>query len=519
MTPNENLPRSAAGRHSPWLIAGIISIASFMEVLDTTIANVALRYIAGGLAAGLDESTWILTSYLISNAIILPVSGWLSNMIGRKRFYMGCVAIFTVSSLMCALSTSLTQIIFFRVLQGVGGGGLAPTEQSMLADSFPPESRSKAFAVYALTVVVAPAIGPVLGGYLTDTFSWHWIFLINVPVGLLSLILVALFVDEPEALKEDRRALMSGGLIVDWLGFLLIAMGLGALQVVLDRGERDDFFASRTITFMTIVSVVSLVALIPWEWKHPQPAVDLRLFRNRSFSAASAVMFIFGFILISTTQLLPQLTQQLMGYDATTAGLTLGAGGFAALCMVPIAGQLSGKIIQPKYLIIMAFLGSGAALIHLSSLYISMSFWSVSWARVFQSVFLPFLFVSITAASYSGIPPDKTNEASAIINLMRNLGGSVGVAAATTMLAWQTQRHHARLAESVSPLSRHFGIYLSQSGMSGDAAIRSIDRVVQAQASILSYLDIFWLWGIGAFLVWPVGLLIRNVQKGREARG
>jgi DHA2 family multidrug resistance protein len=389
----------------------------------------------------------------------------------------------------------------------------------MLADSFPPESRSKAFAVYALTVVVAPAIGPVLGGYLTDTFSWHWIFLINVPVGLLSLTLVALFVDEPEALKEDRRKLMKGGLIVDWLGFLLIAMGLGALQVVLDRGERDDFFSSRMITFMTIVSVVSIAALIPWEWKHPQPAVDLRLFRNRSFAAATSVMFIFGFILISTTQLLPQLTQQLMGYDATTAGLTLGAGGLAALFMVPIAGQLGGKVIQPKYLIVMAFLGSGWALMHLSSLDIQMSFSSAAWARVYQALFLPFLFVSITSASYVGIPPDKTNEASAIINLMRNLGGSVGVSAATTMLAWQTQRHHARLAESVSPLSRHFGIYLNQSGMSGDDAIRGVNSIVQAQASILSYIDIFWLWGIGAFLAWPIGLLIRNVPKGQEARG
>jgi DHA2 family multidrug resistance protein len=270
---------------------------------------------------------------------------------------------------------------------------------------------------------------------------------------------------------------------------------------------------------MAIVSVVSIVGLIPWELNHPQPAVDLRLFKNRSFAAASSVMFIFGFILISTTQLLPQLTQQLMGYDATTAGMTLGMGGLAALFMVPVAGQLGSRGVQPKYLIIMAFLGSGAALMHLSSLDISMSFWSVSWARVFQSVFLPFLFVSITAASYTGIAPDKTNEASAIVNLMRNLGGSVGVSAATTILAWQTQRHHARLAESVSPLSRHFGIYLNQSGMSGDAAIRGIAGIVQAQSSILSYLDIFWLWGIGAFLVWPIGLLIRNIPKGQEARG
>jgi DHA2 family multidrug resistance protein len=512
------LPRSAAGPYNPWLIAAIISIASFMEILDTTIANVALRHIAGGLAAGLDESTWILTSYLISNAVILPVSGWLSNMIGRKRFYMGCVAVFTVSSLMCALSTSLSEIIFFRVLQGAGGGGLAPTEQSMLADSFPPEKRTQAFALYALTVVVAPTIGPVIGGYLTDDLSWHWIFLINVPFGLLSLLLVWIFVCEPEALKEDRRKLIEGGLVVDWLGFLLVAVGLGALQVILDRGEIDDFFAAPSITFLTILFVVCIGALIPWEWHHPQPAVDVRLFKNRSYAATNLAMLLFGFILISTTQLLPQLTQQLMGYDATTAGLTLALGGFAALFVVPIAG-LSSRLIQPKYLIIFGFVGESIALFNLTTVDLQMSFWSVAWARVLQAVFLPFLFVSLTGASYIGVPPDKTNEASATINLMRNLGGSMGVSAATTLLAWQTQFHHARLGESVSLLSRHFQDFEHQTKLHGMTALRSIASALQGQATVESYLDIFWLWGLGAALVWPIAFLIGRVPKGAAARG
>src|SRR5579875_1428999 len=266
------LPRSAAGEYSPWLIAVIISIATFMEVLDTTIANVSLQHIAGSLGASADESTWILTSYLVSNAIVLPVSGWLSNVIGRKRFYMGCVAIFTISSVLCSFATSLRFIVFFRVVQGIGGGGLAPTEQSMLADTFPPEKRAQVFALYGLTVVLAPAIGPVLGGWLTDVYSWHWVFLINLPVGLLSLTLVSLFVSEPEQLKRDREKLFRGGLTIDYLGFALVAIGFGALQVVLDKFQREDGFASPLIFWLSVTCIVSLAFLVLWEWQHPHPA-------------------------------------------------------------------------------------------------------------------------------------------------------------------------------------------------------------------------------------------------------
>jgi len=282
---------------------------------------VALRHIAGSLAASQDESTYVLTSYLVSNAIVLPISGWLSNVIGRKRFYMICVTIFTLSSVACAFAPNLGMMLFFRVMQGIGGGGLAPTEQSIFADSFTPKQRALAFAMYGFTVVTAPAIGPVLGGWLTDNYSWEWVFLINLPVGVLSLVLTWLFVYDSALVKEDRRKLLANGLKIDYLGFALIVIGFGALQIVLDRFEREDGFSSPIIVFLAAVSVIGLAALVFWELTHDHPVMNLRLLRSRAFAVSNIVMFSFGFIIISTTQLLPQLTQELIGYDATTAGL------------------------------------------------------------------------------------------------------------------------------------------------------------------------------------------------------
>jgi MFS transporter, DHA2 family, multidrug resistance protein len=288
------LPRSAAGKRNPWIIAIVVSMATFMEVLDTTIANVSLRHIAGSLAASQDESTWIITSYLISNAIILPVSGWLSLLIGRKRFYMICVGLFTVSSFLCALAPNLGAMIIFRILQGLGGGGLAPTEQSIFADTFPPEKRALAFALYGFTVIVAPAVGPVLGGWLTETYSWHWIFLINLPVGMLSLALIFFLVDEPAAIRADTKKFRAH-FIPDWLGFVLVALTFGCLQVVLDRFQQDDGFASLNIVLFATVCVFSAASLIVWEARHPQPVFDVRLFKTRSFAIACVLMFVMGF--------------------------------------------------------------------------------------------------------------------------------------------------------------------------------------------------------------------------------
>jgi DHA2 family multidrug resistance protein len=498
------LPRSAAGDRSPWLIAVIVSIATFMEVLDVTIVNVALRHIAGSLAASLDESTWIVTSYLVSNAIVLPISGWLANVIGRKRFYMACVAIFAVSSLLCAVSTTLPMMLLARVIQGIGGGGLAPTEQSIFADTFPPEKRAQAFAMYGVTVVTAPAIGPALGGWLTDTYSWHWCFLINLPIGALSLLLVQWFVVEPDALKRDRKRLLARGLNVDYIGFAMVALGFGALQILLDRYERDDGFSSSFITGMAVVAGASLLVLVIWELRHPLPAMNVKLLRSRAFAVSCIAMFVLGVMLISMTQLLPQLSQTLMGYDATWSGLTLGLGGIATLLMMPITGFITGRFIQPKWLIMMAFAGTGWALWMATRLDLDVSFWQLSVVRITQVVWLPFVFIPLSAVSYVGVPPDHTNEASALINLMRNLGGSVGVSFTTTMLQERLQFHHARLAEHVT----------AYNGYGWNTPLAPIDAIVQAQAGIMSYLDIFWMLGMLALCIWPIALLLPRMPKG-----
>jgi DHA2 family multidrug resistance protein len=504
-----SLPRSAAGKHNPWIIAMVVSLATFMEVLDTTIANVSLRHIAGGLGSSQDESTWILTSYLISNAIILPISGWLATLIGRKRFYMICVALFTASSFMCALAPSLGFMIFFRVLQGLGGGGLAPTEQSIFADTFPPEKRAKAFAFYGVTVIVAPAIGPLLGGWLTDSFSWHWIFLINLPVGLMALTLIWFLVDEPQAVKDDTEKFRKN-FIPDWLGFVLVAATFGCLQVVLDRFEQDDGFSSNTIVVFATICVGSAIALVLWELQHPQPVFDVRLFKVPSFAAANLVMLLVGFTLFSTTQLIPQFSQNLLNYDSLKAGQSLALGGFAAALMMPFAGIVASKA-PAKFVVGAGLLATGFALIHASGLNGQISFWDLSLTRVYQSLALPFLFVALTTAAYVGIPPERNNEASAIVNLSRNLGGSIGVAAATTELAWRTQFHHARLSEQVSSIGAR-GMELTQNGLG------AAQKLIQAQAQLLSYLDIFWVFGLAALCVVPIAFFLKSAPPG-EAHG
>jgi DHA2 family multidrug resistance protein len=473
-------------------------------VLDVTIVNVALRHIAGSLAASQDESTWIVTSYLVSNAIVLPISGWLANVLGRKRFYMGCVATFTAASLLCAVSSSLSMMLLARVLQGIGGGGLAPTEQSIFADTFPVEKRAQAFALYGLTVVTAPAVGPTLGGWLTDTYSWHWCFLINLPVGMLSLALVQLFIVEPEALKQDRKRMLAGGLRVDYVGFALVALGFGALQIMLDRYELDDGFSSGFISGLGLIAGLSLLALIVWEIYHPQPAMNVRLLRSSAFAISCVVMFLFGFMLISMTQLIPQLTQTLFGYDATLSGFTLGLGGIATLVLMPVAGIVTGRFIQPKWLILMSLAGTGWALWSSARLDLDISFWDISLVRVTQVVWLPFLFIPLSAVSYVGVPPDRTNEASAMINLMRNLGGSVGVSFTTTMLEQRLQFHHERLAEHIT----------AYNGYAWNTPLLPIDTVIQAQAGIMSYLDIFWMLGLLGLCVWPIALFLPRMPKG-----
>jgi DHA2 family multidrug resistance protein len=417
---------------------------------------------------------------------------------------MGCVALFTLASLLCALSTSLGMILAARVLQGIGGGGMAPAEQSMFADTFPPEKRAQAFALYGLTVVSAPAIGPVLGGWLTDNLSWHWVFLINLPVGLLSLTLVQLFVVEPKILEDERRERLSKGLDIDIVGLMLVVIGFGALQIMLDRYEQDDGFSSHFILTLAVLAFGALTVLVVWELFHPHPVMNVRLLGYKNFAVSCGLMFLIGFLLISTTQLLPQMTQSLMGYDATTAGMTLAVGGGATLLLMPISGIVTGRVIQPKWLIGGAMIGIGLAMLHASRLDLDISFWNISAARVLQVIWLPFLFIPISAVSYVGMPPNRNNEASAIFNLMRNLGGSVGVSFVTTVLEERTQFHHARLAEHIT----------AYNGYGWGVPLAPINSIVQAQSAVMSYLDVFWLLGLLALIAAPAALLLARVPKG-----
>ncbi|HVB88966.1 MAG TPA: DHA2 family efflux MFS transporter permease subunit [Beijerinckiaceae bacterium] len=519
--------RSAAGEHNPWLIALVVSIATFMLVLDTSIANVALRNIAGSLAAGIDESTWIITTYLVANAVVLPISGWLSSVIGRKRFYMLCVALFTASSLMCGLSTGLPMLIFFRILQGLGGGGMAPSEQAILADTFPPEKRAQAFALYGVAVIVAPTIGPTLGGWLTDNFSWHWIFFINVPIGVISLLLVHWLLVEPEALKRERRERFRGDLHIDYVGFALVALWLGSLEIVLDKGQQDDWLQSNFILVFSLVSLVSALIFFPWEFTRKDPIVDVRLLFQRNFGVSFLVMGAVGAVLFGTTQILPQLLQTSYGYTALLSGYVLMPGGVAMLMCMPIAGQVA-RFVQPRYLIAGGMAVVALAMWQMSSLAPNAGFHYFVWNRVFQVVALPFLFIPINTAAYAGLAPERTNQASALINVARNLGGSVGVSLANTIIARQSQAHQALLVGDVSPTSLAYqrslanaaGYLTSRGTPPSDAQHQAIDlfgRVVQQQAQLLAYIDLFRDYAVLAAAVVALAFALRRVDLSHRA--
>jgi len=520
--------RSAAGPYSPWLIVSIISLPTFMEVLDTSIANVSLGHIAGGLSISNDESTWVLTSYLVANAIVIPISGWLSDVIGRKRYFMISIALFTISSFLCGIAPNLTTLVLARVFQGIGGGGLAPVEQSILADTFPPNKRGSAFAAFAIVVIVGPVLGPTLGGYITEHSSWHWIFLINVPVGIIALFLVEIFVDEPEAIKEERRQLYARGIRIDYVGVLLVALGLGFLEITADRGQRADWFSSGLITTTAIISGVSLIALVFWELNHDDPVVDLRLLKNRNFALTILVMGTTGMILFGTTQLIPQMLQQVLGYSALDAGLALTAGGFATLVAVPIAGRLSDKV-DVRFLLFPALVIQAAALWNMAHLTPDISFKDAALARLYQSVALPFLFIPINAVAYVGLPQRKTAQASSLLNVFRNLGGTIGISFSQVLLANGLQRHQSVLVEQLNPLNPNFQDWIQTAAplfggggqpgaMADPTTLAVLYQQMQRQAAMLSFLDVFHALMIVVLIVSPVALLMRK-PKGKAAGG
>jgi DHA2 family multidrug resistance protein len=519
--------RSVAGDRNPWAIVAVISIATFMTVLDTSIVNVALDHIAGGLAVSFDEATWVSTTFLVATAIVIPISGWLADVIGRKRYYMISVALFTLASFACGIAPNLPLLIVARIVQGAAGGGLAAAEQSMLADTFAPKQRGLAFAAYGLVVILGPVIGPVLGGVITDTSSWRWCFLINVPIGMLSLFLVNMFVDEPQALIDDRKTLLEKGLSVDIVGFILVALFFGCLEVTLDRGQVDDWFASPFITTTAIVAAASLFVFVPWELTRDDPIVPIAMFGRRNFGIASLFLMLTGVIVFGSTLFIPQLLQQVMGYTATDAGLALTAGGVATFVAMPVVGILSGKV-DARFLIGGAFVIEGLALLNMSHLDTNMSFKAAALARTYQSVGLPFLFVPISAIAYVGLKPSENNQASALMNVARNLGGTLGISTVQTMLARRSQWHQARLVETLNPLnpsyvegigrfSRAVGQGASNTGHASTQVLAALYRSVQRQALMLSYVDVFHLLAIVVLGAVPLVFLLRANKGGAPA--
>jgi DHA2 family multidrug resistance protein len=508
-------------RFNPWLIAVVVAMAAFMEVLDTSIANVALPYMAGNLGASNDQSTWVLTSYLVSNAIVLPISGWLAGALGRKRFFMACLGVFTVSSLLCAVAPSLGLLLFFRVLQGAGGGGLQPMAQAILADTFPPHQRGLAFALYGITAIMAPTIGPTLGGWITFNYSWRWIFFINLPVGLATWFLVRRFVEDPPYLGRLKAA----GVKLDYIGIALLTLGIGALQVLLDKGQEDDWFGSRFITTLVVVATVCLISLVIWEWHHKVPIIDVRMFKSFNFASSSLMMFVLGIMLFSSLVLMPQFLQTLLGYTSELAGLALSAGGLVLLFEMPIMGQLTTKV-QARRLIAFGWLALSIAMFYSTRrIDLQISFNAAVWLRIAQVIGLGFLFVPITLVAYVGIAPEKNNAVAGIVNFMRNMGSSVGTSMVTTLIARRSQFHqeilidHARAGNpafqnSVNGLAQR----LAHSGLSApDAQMGAYARIyqsIQRQAGSLAYIDTFMVLCVGAALMFFLAFILKKNDPG-----
>ncbi len=522
-----------------WAIALTVTLATFMEVLDTSIANVALPHIAGSLGASQDEATWVLTSYLVSNAVILPASAYLTTFIGRKKFYMICVVLFGVSSMLCGLAPSLPILIFFRVLQGAGGGGLAPSEQAILADTFTPKQRGQAFALYGLAVVCAPAIGPSLGGWITDNYDWRWIFFINVPIALLSLFLTNRLVEDPPHITREVKEAKKYGLKLDYFGFGLLALGFGSLEFLLDKGQEDDWFGSSVIQIFFVLCVISLVTLIFWELYQlrieKRPILNLTLFARKTFTIPFILMFVLGFTLYGTTVLIPQLVQTLLGYTAELAGFVISPGGICIMLMMPIVGFLISRS-DPRWLICFGFLILSTSMLLMHTLSLESSFKYIMWVRVYQASGLAFLFIPINTISYTGVARSENNDVAGLTNLARNIGGSVGTAFVATMLSRGSQRHEAYMIRNLLPgnpgfdaqVNRLKALFFGGGNGAGNAsggtthmggvhaAQGYIYGQLHRQSAMLAYMDIISLLGVFCALMVPLVLLIGKIKPAAD---
>ncbi len=508
----------AAAAVNPWFIAPVVALAAFMEVMDISIANVSLPHIAGDLSSSQDESTWVLTSYLVTNAIVMPISGWLSNTFGRKRFFLFCIAGFTISSLLCGLAPNLATLIVLRAIQGATGGGLQPSGQAILADSFPPEKRGMASAIYGIATVFAPTIGPTLGGWITDSFHWRWIFLINVPVGIALFFLVTALIQD----KTAGTATTGKKISVDWFGFGFVALSLGCLQVVMDRGQQDDWFASNFITLLSLTSAVAFVLLIWWELRYAEPIVDLRLLRNPDFAVSFALMLMLGFMILGSTFIIPAYVQSLMGYRSIDAGMVLTPGGLATIALLAVVGRIMNKV-DLRLLIAIGLCVTGLSLLWMTNFYLGMSFGVIMLARMAQGAGLPFLFIPINTVAFRSITPDKINNASALVNLARNFGGSIGISLTSTLLTRREQFHQSRLVEHLQSMNPAYPDFASQVGnLTGAAAnapatLANIYQSAVQQATLLSYLDDFKLLGLLSLGMLPFLLLVKAGKGGGGA--
>jgi DHA2 family multidrug resistance protein len=528
-------------RINPWIVALTVTLATFMEVLDSSIANVALPHIAGGLGATQDEATWVLTAYLVANAVILPAGAYMTTFIGRKKFYMICVALFGISSALCGLAPTLPLLVFCRILQGIGGGGLAPSEQAILADTFEPAKRGQAFALYGLAVVCAPAIGPTLGGYITDNFNWRWIFFLNVPICILSLFLTSRIVEDPPYVKEQVRKTQSGGLRLDLIGFALLGITFGSLEFVLDKGQEDDWFGSRLITFFVCAMVIAFVTMIWWELKElregRRPILNLTLFGRRVFSISFGLMFVLGFSLYATTLLIPQFVQTLLGYTAELAGLVLSPAGFMMMCMMPVVGVLSGKV-DPRKLIGYGFIMLTLSLLWMGNLSLQLSYGQLVFMRCFQASGLAFLFIPINTIAYIGVKQSENNDVSGLTNLARNIGASCGTAFVATMLTRRTAAHENTAIRGLVPGVPGFdrnvtslaGKYKAGNGAGvhngpfGGASWNAIHHAqgaiynqLHAQAATLAYVDIIRDLTIFCACMLPLLFFIPKAPKNMSA--
>jgi DHA2 family multidrug resistance protein len=507
---------------NPWLVAIVVTLAAFMEILDTTIVNVALPHIAGSLSSSNDEATWALTSYLVANGIVLTISGWLGTVLGRKRYFVISLAMFTVCSFLCGTSTSLPELIFFRLLQGFFGGGLQPNQQSIILDYFPPERRSAAFGVTALATIVAPVLGPTLGGFITDSASWRWIFFINVPVGIIAVFLVSVLVEDPPWVKRERRG-------IDAIGLGLIALGLGCLEVMMDRGEDDDWFGSSFIFIMCLLAITGIVGSALWLAVAKNPIIKLDIFKDKNFASGCLMIGAMGAILYASAVIIPQFAQQIIGYNATWAGLILSPGGLVVILFIPIVGRLM-TFIQTRYVIALGFFIMGCALIFSGKLVVDITYFRLVMIRGAQTVGLAFLFVPISTVTYATLPRELNGDATALYSMFRNVAGSIGIAASTALIEQRSQTHQAYLSRWASPFHEPFNQLVARyqaalesmghvASVAHDMALGKAYLMFRAQVAVMAYSDVFLYCSVVAFAMVPLCFLLSPIKGGRGGGG